>query len=102
MSETKKTLLPIPDAAEVSAYFAELQASNTSCPMCSNDRWEMFIGEDYVGVAQPVLQTNASTNKYQVRLLTLTCTRCHYVRQHLLNPFLDWLEKKKMAGGPKS
>jgi hypothetical protein len=89
--------IPMPLASDVFAFFSERKVKH-DCPICGNGRWNLFTVEpDKVGTVVLVLEMNGGTFNHHLRLLTLICTNCAFVRQHLLNTFLEWL--KTRSGG---
>jgi hypothetical protein len=98
----KRARLPLPEPQDVEAYFEE-KGIRPTCPMCGTTKWFVW-GEagSYVAVVQNTLQPDGSSHQGHVRLLTLSCQKCSFVRQHLYNFFVDWLEaRKKPEDAPK-
>ena len=85
--------IPAPQSDDVYAYFQE-KGVKGACPICGNETWMLFTHGTAAGTAQMVLERDGNIFGSHLRLLTVTCTRCTFVRQHLLNPFLEWLKTR--------
>jgi len=92
--------LPEPTLELVQKYFEErgLSGDKNPCPSCGqHNTWALLYEPGIVGIVQYSLSRSGLVGERTLRLFTLSCGHCGYVRQYLYNAFQAWLAARTAA-----
>lgn len=70
---------------EVFNELAQITGRNPKCPFCANDDWARISG-GWVVEIRTVYEPNPTRSPLQRPALGLSCTRCGFLRTHLIDP----------------
>lgn len=80
---------------DVINQFMEGQSDKYACPICSNPDWFVMMNEVGHVSSIPWSRQGGEIFPIGMPMLTLTCTRCGFARQHQLDIFKTYLESLK-------
>jgi hypothetical protein len=82
------------DAVE---FFKQVEDPSARCPFCSSVSWYVYLA-DHVGNTPIVPYTDShGTFTSHFKTVQLSCSKCGYVRQHVLDRIVEWIKESRLA-----